>query len=223
VELGLAERVLEEFVDRMQPALRVLRLAYDYAHELQHNVWDFSIDSIQLQIDGMAQIDLQWLVCKGYAQCGLKSARGSVRKLKDATFRKNACVVLTDDGARFANRVLRQPASSERRPRTGQRANLLRTVKPKWDPIRRTLMLGPVVVKVLKHSARAQECVFATFEELGWPQCVDDPLPFQSGQNAKRRLHDTINNMNRYQKNRLIHFHSDGNGTGIRWEVTANE
>jgi hypothetical protein len=220
---GRAKRVMEEVVDRMQLALRVLRLAYDYAHELHRDVWEFSIDAVQLQIDGMAQIDLQWLLCKGYAHCGLKSARGSVRKLKDAAFTKNACVVLTDDGARFANRVLRQPAGSERHSRNGKRANVLRTLKPKWDPIRRTLTLGPVVVKELKRSARAQERVFATFEELGWPECVDDPLPFQLGQNAKRRLHDTINNLNRYQKNRLIRFRSDGNGTGIRWKLTANE
>ncbi len=221
MELGLAERVMEEVVDRLKPALRALRLAYDYAHDLHRDVWDFSIDATQLHIDGMAHNDLQWLVWKKYAYCGLKSARGSVRKLKDATFRKNACVVLTDDGARFANRVLREPASSNRPFRKGKFANPMRTVKPKWDPIRRTLTLGPVVVKKLKHTACAQERVFATFEELGWPECVDDPLPFQAGQDAKRRLHDTINNMNRYQTNRLIHFHSNGQGTGIRWELSA--
>jgi hypothetical protein len=34
----------------------------------------------------------------------------------------------------------------------------------------------------------------------------------------KRRLHDTINSLNRNQKNQLLRFFGDGSGTGIRWE-----
>ena len=49
------------------------------------------------------------------------------------------------------------------------------------------------------------------------------PLPPQVGQDPKRRLHDTINSLNRKQKARLIRFQGDGSGEGVRWEFLSEE
>ena len=64
-----------------------------------------------------------------------------------------------------------------------------------------------------------QERILAAFEEEGWPVHIDDPLPPHPEQDSKRRLHDTINSLNRNQKKRLIQFLGNGNGQGIRWEL----
>ena len=63
----------------------------------------------------------------------------------------------------------------------------------------------------------------AVFEEEQWPSRIDDPLPQQNGQDPKRRLHDTINSLNRKQKNGLIRFSGDGRGAGVRWKLVARD
>lgn len=46
---------------------------------------------------------------------------------------------------------------------------------------------------------------------------IDNPLPPHAGQEHKRQLHHTIRNLNRGQKNRLIHFEGDGTGEKVKW------
>jgi hypothetical protein len=48
-------------------------------------------------------------------------------------------------------------------------------------------------------------------------------LPPNSEQNSKRRLHDTINSLNRNQKQNLLRFTGDGSGQGIRWELVVQD
>jgi hypothetical protein len=40
---------------------------------------------------------------------------------------------------------------------------------------------------------------------------------------AKERLHSAIARLNKHQKNELIRFHGDGTGTGIIWELVADQ
>ena len=93
---------------------------------------------------------------------------------------------------------------------------------PKWDGQRQELRLRDIVVKQFKVPAINQERILAAFEEEGWPVLIDDPLPPHPGQDPKRRLHDTINSLNRNQKHALLRFLGDGKGEGVRWEF-ANE
>jgi len=58
----------------------------------------------------------------------------------------------------------------------------------------------------------------AVFEEEGWPQHIDDPLPTTADCDSKQRLHDTIKRLNRHQINQLIRFRGDGSGSGVIWE-----
>ncbi|WP_146118485.1 hypothetical protein [Blastopirellula marina] len=82
----------------------------------------------------------------------------------------------------------------------------------------RKLLFDQQLVKRFKWPAVNQEMVLCAFQEEGWPERIDDPLPPQAEQDPKRRLADTIKCLNRKQENHLIHFHGDGTGQGIVWE-----
>ena len=78
--------------------------------------------------------------------------------------------------------------------------------------------MGDVIVKQFKVPANNQHRVLTAFEEEGWPERVDDPLPPRDGVDPKRRLHDTINSLNRHQRNALIRFFGNGTGDGVLWQ-----
>ena len=89
---------------------------------------------------------------------------------------------------------------------------------PRWDCDRQELRLEEKLVKHFKTPAPNQELILATFEEIGWPIHIDDPLPPGRFHDPKRRLHDTINALNRHQIEPLVRFIGDGHGEGVRWE-----
>jgi hypothetical protein len=91
--------------------------------------------------------------------------------------------------------------------------------RPRWDPECRVLLVGGRVVKQFRVPAGNQELILAAFEEMGWPRHIDDPLPPVHDLDPKQRLRDTISRLNRNQKQRLIRFHGDGNGRGLRWSL----
>ena len=68
---------------------------------------------------------------------------------------------------------------------------------PKWDAELRELRLGSQLLRRFRQRASCQEAILSAFEEEGWPARIDDPLPPKSGHDAKRRLHSTIENLNR--------------------------
>jgi len=90
---------------------------------------------------------------------------------------------------------------------------------PVWDQHRRALSVGDVLVKQFKVPAPNQIVVLSVFQEESWPIRIDDPLPPCGECDSKRRLHDTINALNRSQKVSLIRFCGDGSGEGVRWEL----
>lgn len=93
---------------------------------------------------------------------------------------------------------------------------------PAWNRELRELRAGRLLVKRFHVPARNQELILDSFEEEGWPACIDDPLPPLPDQDSKQRLHDTIDRLNRNQVNRRIRFRGNGNGCGIRWEWIAD-
>jgi hypothetical protein len=94
----------------------------------------------------------------------------------------------------------------------------LERLVPKWDSDRRQLRVDATIVKEFKVPATNQVIILAVFEEENWPPKIDDPLPQKSDIDPQRRLHDTINSLNRRQRHRLLHFGADGLGRGIRWD-----
>lgn len=85
---------------------------------------------------------------------------------------------------------------------------------PHWDAQLRELRLGNKLVKRFRVPAANQELILNVFEEEGWPECIDDPLP-PKGDDPTRRLQATIKSLNRHQSEPLIRFH--GNGEGAVW------
>jgi hypothetical protein len=82
----------------------------------------------------------------------------------------------------------------------------------------RCLSLEGAVVKWFRVPAPNQELILSAFEEVGWPEQIDDPLPVTADIDPRTRLHDAIRRLNGCQANRLLRFHGNGNGDGVSWE-----
>lgn len=93
------------------------------------------------------------------------------------------------------------------------------SLKPSWEPVSREFRVGNILVKQFRVPAQNQELVLAAFEEDGWPPWINDPLVPRDHVCPKRRVHDTINRLNRNQKVPLIRFVGNGSGTGFGWEL----
>ena len=226
-------------------ALDLLWQAYCYSQDARVDVWDFALEIDKLYAMGMTNTDLRWLVAKGFVEHGQEL---SVYCDPHRTFRKGAgflfgsetCVVLTPRGAAFVGDFLNEPVISPRSTQPIGRAsiagcetaaleNMARAVnnikrsqysvaKPHWLPKRRELSLDGTVIKRFRVPARNQEVILSTFEEDGWPEQIDDPLPVTGGFDPKTRLHHAINRLNRAQENALLRFHGNGCGTGVFWK-----
>jgi hypothetical protein len=87
--------------------------------------------------------------------------------------------------------------------------------KPEWEPALGELRYRGQVVKQFHRSAPNQECILNAFQELGWPERVDDPLPKERGAGGLERLRETVKSLNRGQH--VLHFRVEPDGRGVRW------
>jgi len=94
--------------------------------------------------------------------------------------------------------------------------------RPHWDRRNRTLFLGDRVVKHMGRTAPVVELIRQALEEQGWSFRIDDPLPGSRGRDAKRRLHMTVQNLNRSLGCGFFIFRGDGSGKGICWEAAVS-
>lgn len=95
-------------------------------------------------------------------------------------------------------------------------------IRPFWDMERRELKVGEWLVKCFRVPALNQTTILAAFEEDQWPPRIDDPIPPRYDQDPKRRLHDTINSLNRNQQHPMLRFLGDGSGHGVLWELVRS-
>jgi hypothetical protein len=85
---------------------------------------------------------------------------------------------------------------------------------PIWNrDVGRLTFSGEVVKHVRIGVATNVVKVLDSFQGLGWPERIDDPIP--GGQN-QQRLHETIKSLN--EGLTRIHFRADGTGKGFIWE-----
>jgi hypothetical protein len=210
----------------VRAAFRYLAEAWQFAEELARNPWDFAVEVQSLREMGLNNNDFRWMVCKNLAEHAREvTAVGDscrvFRPDRPLSFVESTCFVLTAEGLAFA-RVLpehERAAWEPAEPRVGPIPDgPKKPVLPRWCPDRQELRVGDVVVKQFKVPAENQERILAAFEEEGWPLHIHDPLPPRTDQDSKRRLHNTINSLNRHHKHPLIRFSGNGNGQGIRWE-----
>jgi hypothetical protein len=92
-------------------------------------------------------------------------------------------------------------------------------MKPVWNPIRREVTLNGAVIKRFRRPAQNQIRLLEAFQEDGWPEFIDDPLPPEGDIAPKHRLRGTVYHLNKNHITKgLIRFHTDGTGQGVLWE-----
>lgn len=217
----------------VEKALSALLRAYEYARELRHSGWDFAVALSELRFADFTSSDLRWLACRGYVELAAETTADgarerSFRPVQRTVIAEKVCAVLTEPGACFArSRRPRQPKRPARGPRTLslniRTPNGEPNPRPRWDEARRQLCVGDRVVKYFRQPAPNQEAILSAFEEEGWPPRIDDPLSPRPDRDPRQHLRDTIVNLNRYQRNRVLRFFGDGRGEGVCWEVVALE
>lgn len=90
--------------------------------------------------------------------------------------------------------------------------------KPVWDQVRCELLVDGEVIRKFPGRGRSKNVmgILDAFQELGWPEFIDDPLP--GGKNGLR-LNQAIFELNQDQN--VIKFQSNGSGNGIQWHFTS--
>jgi hypothetical protein len=143
----------------------------------------------------------------------------------DAETRANRRPLLTAEGILYIRDRLSRNAKSRRIPVAADpRLGPVRTPFPVpfWDAGSRCLWLGDRLLKQFRQPAPNQTRLLAVFQEQGWAgRHIDDPLLLLAGEteaDAKRRLHETVKNLNRALPAGTIWFRGDGTGQGATWE-----
>jgi hypothetical protein len=222
--------------ERLRAGLAVLWRAYICTQDTGANVCDLSLPTGRLYAAGMTGADLRWMIAKGFAEHVEETtqrgdAHRSFRSGNGYFLNHRSRLILTASGAVLAENVFREAARSAHATLsalatvTGEVATArqsvyerkMLSVKPRWDAVRRELSLDGMIVKRFRVPARNQETILSVFEEEGWVEHIQDPLPVTQDIDAPTRLHDAINRLNRSQINPLLRFHGDGKGTGIFW------
>jgi hypothetical protein len=205
---------------RSWPGLLLLWRQYRTAQAAREDPWEFTVAGALLRNAGLSPEDLRWLIGARYIDYATLTDPPPANGLTGGATNGSAAAVyiLTDRGAAMMSQIAEllenDGAASLRRdaPKTGEPP-----AKPHWDPIRRELRYRGVVVKRFRKPAPNQELILAAFEESGWPQHIDDPLPPVDEIVPSVRLHDTLGRLNRTLKQGILHFGSDGTGQGICW------
>lgn len=213
---------LSGFAARVQPAVELLHEGAVLAADLGCPRHEFSVAVADLLAAGLTANALRWLVRKGLVQVVRRG--GGVPRRSEGALRGSARLILAAPGLALARSL---PLGVGGAAAGGGRSQQIATtvppqVVPVWDAASRTLWVGGAVVKRFRVPAANQELVLSAFQEEAWPVSIFDPLQPAPGPDAKRRLHDTINRLNRNQKHRLLHFAGNGNGQSIRWELARS-
>lgn len=232
------------FQSHVEVGLTLLLRAFGYAKDFKSCPWQIAVPISDLYDSGLTRTDLHWLLVCRYVEHAheITDNRADHRRFEHAgraVIHEDSCFVLTPQGADFAARLLRLPligdkaaaeavapqpvAPSDTLP-SGEtnHSSPLAIAQPTWSAHCRELCLGKVLVKRFRVPADNQEIILSTFQEEGWPQLIDDPLPPTPEIAPKRRLHDTIAGLNRNQVNRLVRFFGNGTSDGVRWEPIVN-
>ncbi len=227
--------------DMLKKGLSLLLRGYEYTRDLGSGSWEFAVEYDVACQAGLFEIDLRWLMARGYVESGpINALSNGQRHLRDQNSRldtKNARFVLTEEGAAFALEIVSQPSQplvrepllngnavqSAERFKVGPAESKPGKPKPSWDRDRKELRCGEWVIKQFRWAAVNQETILMAFEEENWPARIDDPLPQKLEQDPRCRLHDTIKCLNRNHKKRLLHFSGDGTGEGVLWSFVEGD
>jgi hypothetical protein len=90
---------------------------------------------------------------------------------------------------------------------------------PDWNGDAAVLRWQARVIKRYRNAALTQWAVLSAFQAAGWPEYIGNPLTNGTGGNGKRRLQDTVKNLNRGLAKTPVRFRMAGGAMGVRWEV----
>jgi len=211
----------------LEAPLALLLTSYESARQVGCCLDEAAVCLSVLRQAGLSYLDLQWLVRHGYvthstARQPLQEDSPSPGRVVPCSAPVGVTITLTDLGALFARWVLLSTDGPFMPDSQGACATVNDTgyiLLPHWDRQRKELRLGTVLVKRFTRPAPNQELILDSFEEEGWPDRIDDPLPLRINQDPKERLHDAIKCLNRHCSLPLVHFQGDGTGRGVRWEL----
>lgn len=211
--------------DRLRPTLTALLEADQYARDVCRDRWEFAIDHSTLHKLGASDNDLRWLVCKG---CLAPAREVTADKALEhrafepqgpMVFDARTCFVLTATGLQQAAEWLSAPCPSVDENASPATPVATQASIPRWNAAARVLEFQGHVIKQFRLPAQNQELILTAFEEDGWPERIDDPLPPRADLDPQRRLHDAINRLNRHQRHRVIRFYGNGTGRAIVWRI----
>lgn len=209
---------------RIQSALEILRQAAEYALQTDSDRWEFAVEMEELRAAGLNTSDFRWLQRQGLVEhrkeiTREEEDRRSFISVGELCFPPGTCFVLAGnflEGPLMAGDGLEHHVNCGVSPQLQSAA-----AAPVWRNDIRALIFRGRIVKRFRWPAVNQEAILNAFEEDGWPERIDDPIPPQIGQEPKRRLADTIKCLNRKHMHHLLHFRGDGTGAGVIWEPSG--
>jgi hypothetical protein len=156
----------------------------------------------------------------------LAAARGDLRRMDQFTglnLIDHAWFVLAPDRCTQGRTPLHKGNSAPSPDHADQKRGTTErpALAPRFDENSGSLWLGATLIKHFASPARNQRLVLKAFQEKGFPERIADPLPPGSSINRKKRLNDVVFRLNHHQLKRLLVFHAEARGMGIRWAVRA--
>jgi len=218
--------------DRFRAGLTDLLTAYDYAEDSQTDPWQFATGLADVLSVGATLADVRWLVLRGFAEHARETtvpgdATRTFRALAPTSFPPDLHLTLTAVGAAAIRSLLAGSTTAPQFDTVEPAAEVdsplcptaLTDLKPFWDASHRELRYNGRLVKRFRVPARNQIAILDAFQEDGWPEFIDDPIPPEHGIDPKHRLNVTIKSLNRNQLAPLIRFHGNGSGLQVYWEA----
>lgn len=222
---------------RLTRGLTLLLVATRYIEASHCDRCQLAIRRDELESAGFEALDCRWMIVRGFVdhlnETTFPGDQSRSFRTGDAILSDRSCFVLTEKGTDFAQDLLNEsePQRDEQFPQ--REATLRWEVRespaptcsagtdeqpPQWDLDRQELWYSGRLIKRYRIPSPNQIAILSAFEEDEWPPRIDDPLPQHNEIDPRRRLNDTIRNLNRSRISPLIRFSGDGSGQGILWE-----
>ena len=212
--------------ERLSEGLELLGVASRYAALDGSDVKQFAVNYSTLCERGITECDLLWLKSQAFVEHFIEQTLPGdpTRSFRQggAAICTESCFALTSEGFAFLEQLMLRVSCSVtplERPRLAPDPEGGVKNRPSWNADRQELWYLGRLVKRFRLPSPNQAAILCAFEEDDWPARIDDPLPPKAEQDPKRRLHDTIRNLNRAQAQPLLRFVGDGSGQGVLWEA----
>lgn len=237
--ISIATADQQWMLQRLSRGLSLLLVASRYVASSNCEKSQLAIRREELSAVGLEAIDCRWMLIRGFVDHFNETtfpgdAKRSFRN-GDAIISDHSCFLLTPIGTDFVVNFLNGPQTEigssakeeafdyEMPVDWGTQNSSVETTlqsdqQPRWDVHRQELWFAGRLIKRYRIPSPNQVAILCAFEEEIWPSRIDDPLPQHCDIDPRRRLNDTIRNLNRSRINPLIRFSGDGSGQGILWE-----